>query len=266
MNQINTYELLSKFREPLIKKIIDNINIAPVSDGIDIGCGIGSITKLLAERISAEGSILGLDYSSEFINHAINHRPKNIKFVQGDINHLELPENSFDWIWSMDTVWAGPEEYGCPAEKPDAILRQFHETLKPGGTVNLLFWSSQKLLPGYPLLEGRLNSSEKANAPYIEDMKHENHILYALNWLRNAGFSDVKAKTFAGDISGPLSEDHKKALAIFFQMFWGSSRNEVSKEDWEQFQSLCIADSENFLPADPDYYGFYTYTLFQGRK
>jgi hypothetical protein len=37
--------------------------------------------------------------------------------------------------------------------------------------VAILFWSSQQLLPGYPLLEARLNASRAARFPYTDNTK-----------------------------------------------------------------------------------------------
>jgi hypothetical protein len=130
----------------------------------------------------------------------------------------------------------------------------------------LAFWSSQRLLPGSPLLEARLNASTSANAPYLNDMNPRNHILYGKRWLSNANFNNVVAKSFIGDIEAPLSENDKKALTTFFQMFWGNSEKEVSIADWEKFNAICSPNSNEFILNSSDYYGFYTYSLFQGQK
>lgn len=264
MSEIETFEILTKFREPLIADIIDSLNIKQNSRGIDIGCGIGRITNLLLKKTGAK--IIGFDYSQELVNHAIRKiKQKNIEFIQGDVNHLQFAPHSFDWIWSMDTIWAGPAESGCPAEKPDEILDQCYRILKPGGEIYMSFWTAQKILSGYPLLEARLNASAAANAPYMENMDPYTHILNGKKWLEHAKFN-VRVKTFAGDIVSPLSENDKQALAALFQMFWGHSKEEVAGKDWEQFEKLCLPDSDYFVLNVPGYTGFYTYTLFKGKK
>jgi len=267
MNDYSTFEILTKFREPLINRIINSLNIKPGSKGIDIGCGIGYITKILSTKTGHEGKIVGLDYSEDFIEFAKkNAQQKNMEFHQGDINCLNYKRDSFDWIWSMDTIWAGPEEFGCPADNPDQILNKFHQILKPGGMVYLVFWSSQKLLPGYPLLEARLNAATSANAPYLNNMNPDNHILNGRTWLSKANFENIEAKTFLSDIAAPLSENSKNALKTLFQMFWGNSEREVSPEDWVKFNAICSPNSDEFILNSPAYYGFYTYTLFQGQR
>ena len=166
----------------------------------------------------------------------------------------------------MDTIWIGPEQFGCPSQDPAHILDQFYNILKPGGKIYLLFWTSQKILPGYPLLEARLNAATSANAPYLDDMNPDNHILHAGNWLAKANFADIGVKSFIEDIAGPLSDTDKTVLTAFFQMFWGEAKNEVIKEDWTLFSELCSPESDRCILNDPDYRGFFTYTLFQGTK
>jgi len=49
-------------------------------------------------------------------------------------------------------------------------------------------------------------------------------------------------------------------------MFWGNSSNDVSKDDWQRFKEICSPNSNQFILNQPDYYGYYTYTLFRGIK
>ena len=40
---------------------------------------------------------------------------------------------------------------------------------------------------------------------------------------------------------------------------------ELSEEDWAEYQRLCLAESSDFILDLPDYYAFFTYSMFQGR-
>jgi ubiquinone/menaquinone biosynthesis C-methylase UbiE len=265
--EIATYECLNKFREPLVNSIIKSLHIPAESKGLDAGCGIGYVTKLLAEHVGEKGRVIGLDLSSDFIHYAQTNNPTaTIQFIEGDVNSLPFDGNSFDWLISIDTVWPGPKELGCPAEDPLKIINEFYRVLKPEGSVFILFWSSQKLLPGYPILEARLNTTSSATAPFIKGMKPMQHILNGRYWLQNAGFTAISVKTYVGDIIAPLSENDRTALTILFEMFWENSRSEVSEDDWNDFKRLCDPCSDDYLLNNQYYYGFYTYTLFKGIK
>ena len=93
---------------------------------------------MLAQRVKEKGYVTGLDLSKDLINYARNNnRRKSINFIAGDVNKLLFEDNSFDWTWSMDTVWLGPREFGCPAEDPFSIMEEFYRVIKPGGLVYL---------------------------------------------------------------------------------------------------------------------------------
>ena len=68
--EISTHNCLYQFRKPLLQKIIQSIEFPPGSFGLDAGCGIGSITDLLAETVGEKGRIIGLDLSKDYIQYA----------------------------------------------------------------------------------------------------------------------------------------------------------------------------------------------------
>lgn len=259
--------LLTEIREPLIKKILETLDLKQDSHGIDIGCGIGRITNFISKHLNHNSTIIGLDFSEDLVSYAQSKTKQDtIQFMQGDNNNLQFDENSFDWIWTMDTVWPGPTEYGCPAEGPDDIIKQLYHILKPGGKLYMSYWTSQKFLQGYPLLEAKLNASESANAPFRKSMKPYTHVLNARKWLHKGGFNTVHGSTYVHDINGPLDDAEKTALSIFFQMFWENASDSVSKTEWKLYNELSSQNSDKFILNDPEYYAFFGYTLFQGVK
>lgn len=267
MTDLQIYECLAEFRRPLFIKIFNSLEINYGSNGLDACCGTGTLTRLLSNNVGKKGHITGLDVSAEFIKYAKNNNDKiNVEFVEGDINSLEFVDNTFNWIISTDGIWPGPAESGCPSESLSGIINDFYRILIPGGRIFLLYWTSQKLLCGYPILEARLNTTSSATAPFIEGMSPVNHILNAKKWLGNAGFSSVYAKSYLGDIESPLSNNDKESIKILMNMLWEKSGPEVSKEDWELYRKLASQDSGNYILNNKDYYGFYTYTLFTGTK
>lgn len=201
--EIYTHKMMYFLREPAIRVAIQQLNLPMGSRGLDAGCGIGLITKLLSEAISPAGHVIGLDVSPQYLNHAKDTMrsfilPEQISFQEGDVNKLPFDNDSFDWVWSMDTIWPGPKEMGCPSEDPLSMVKELARVVKPGGIVAILFWSSQKLLPGYPLLEVRLNMTSQATAPFRKGMTSEQHALRGPAWLRrNRGLSPVFTPVFA---------------------------------------------------------------------
>jgi ubiquinone/menaquinone biosynthesis C-methylase UbiE len=251
-------------REPLLRSVIDSLGLPAGSHGLDAGCGIGLQASLLAEATGPDGRVTGMDLLPELLAFASERSSKagfgdRLRFCAGDVASLPFEDASFDWAWSADCI-------GYPLSDLKRPLSELTRVLKPGGSLVLLGWTSQQLLPGYPLLEARLNASCSAYIPYFQDKDPELHFLRAAQALRRAGLEEVQAQTHVGDVQAPLRPDERGALVSLFEMLWGEERPErASPEDWEDYRRLCDPASPDFILDLPDYYGFFTYTLFHGR-
>ncbi len=255
---------LSDFlREPVIRSAIQALQLPSGSLGLDGGCGIGSHALLLAEAVAPTGHVTGLDSSTEFLAYAQEIANKSslserISFEQGNLNKLPFKDDTFDWIWSVDCV-------GLIPVQPLPLLKEAARVVKSGGRVVILFWSSQQLLPGYPLLEARLNATSSGIAPFGKGVSPKLHFLRALGWFRNAGLKESTVHTFVGDIHAPLGDDIRSALISLIEMRWGEPQSEVKRDDWVEYQRLCRPESPDFILNLPDYYGFFTYSMFHGK-
>ncbi len=120
---------------------------------------------------------------------------------------------SFDWVWSADCA-------GYPAGDLLPVLKEMMRVVKPEGSVNILGWTSQQVLPGYPLLEARLNAAYSSYLPYLTGKDPRQHFLRALDAFQDAGLENVRAQTFVGEAQAPLKPEQRAALASLFEMLW----------------------------------------------
>ena len=250
-------------RQDYLRSAVRELRLPRGSRGLDLGCGIGLQEPILADEIGPDGHITGLDISTPFLDYAsrimeIYGMQGMTSFVRGDIYDLPFDDNTFDWIWSADCA-------GYQTSDPLGLIKGLSRVVKPGGIVSILIWSSQMLLPGYPLLEARLNTTSSGIAPFSRGTSPELHYLRALGWFREAGLRDAAARSFVGECSAPLSDDDRNALIDLIDMRWVDVQPELEPEDWELFQSLTQPDSPRFILDLPDYYAFFTATLFYGR-
>lgn len=251
-------------REHVTRAIIEWLDLPEGSRGLDAGCGIGSCTLALADTVGPRGHVTGLDTDRDLLRIAGERmREKGYgdrtDFRKGDINKPPFDPQTFDWVWSADCAGPGTGD-------PFAQVRGLAELARPGGRLNVLAWSSQNLLPGYPLLEARLNATPTGIAPFKRNMDPKTHLFQAGRWFADAGLEDVRAKTFAGDIQSPLDEGYRKALCLLFDMRWGGAQGEVDEETWSLFKRLTDPASAEFILDRPGYYAFFTYTVFSGSK
>lgn len=248
-------------RQPLLQEVIRALHLAPGSRGLDAGCGIGLQTELLADAVGRAGRVTGIDHQPELLHHAGTEnlragRADRITLSAGDIGTLPFGDASFDWVWSADCI-------GYPAGELVPLLQEVARVVRPGGTVAILAWSSQCLLPGHSLLEARLNAHSSALAPYLRGQPPEAHFARALGRFAEAGLVRSAAATFVRDVQAPLSDAIRVALVSLFEMLWGEPRPNETAADRTAYQRLCRPESPEFILDSPDYYGFFTYTLFR---
>ena len=248
-------------REPLLRSMIQVLGLPKGSRGLDAGCGIGLQALLLAEAVGPTGHVAGLDLSPAFLCYAkeavkASHLSDRIFFQAGDVGKLPFDDDTFDWVCSIDCV-------GYPVDDLLPLLRELARVVKPGGMVAILGWSSQCLLPGYPLLEARLNATGSGLAPLVKGKRPESHFLRALGWFGKAELKKVEARTFVGNVQAPLNDDIRSALISLFQMLWGEPQAGLSQEDWAEYQRLCQPESPEFILNLSDYYAFFTYSMFR---
>ncbi len=256
--------LSDPLRDPVIRQAIRALELPVGSRGLDAGCGIGNHTLLLAEAVGSGGHVTGLDLSAEFVAHACgiaeqSDRSERVSFRQGNVNDLPFGDDAFDWAWSVDCV--GHPTVG----EPLAGIEELARVVKPGGRVAVLAYSSQMLLPGYPLLEARLNATASTLSFLAKGLKPEDHFQRALGWFRDAGLAEPRARTVVGTVQAPLDDGIRRALISMFGMVWGEMQSKMDKADREEYRRLADQESRVFILDSPDYYAFFTYSMFEGR-
>ena len=181
-----------------------------------------------------------------------------ISFELGDARQLPFRDGAFDWAWSVDCVGYAPIE-------PLRMVSELARVVRPGGTVAILAWSSQMLLPGYPVLEARLNATAAGIGPFRVGDRPETHFTRALGLLRQAGLVDLRVETLAAGVHAPLSGRQRRAWTALLEMRWAGAEAELSPEDAAEVRRLCLPGSPDYIVDHPDYYGFFTYSMFMGR-
>jgi 2-polyprenyl-3-methyl-5-hydroxy-6-metoxy-1,4-benzoquinol methylase len=74
---------------------------------LDIGCGNGKMLVYLQKK--TKSFIYGFDYSEEAIKTAQFIFHENAEFREGIIGNIEYPDEKFDMIISMDTLYFAPD-------------------------------------------------------------------------------------------------------------------------------------------------------------
>jgi ubiquinone/menaquinone biosynthesis methyltransferase len=111
------------------KKLVRLADVQPHHTILDLACGTGDITLMLAKTVTT-GRVIGVDITPGMIENARRKKQRLgiglIDFEVGDITRLDFPENNFDRI----TVGYGVRNVPDIAH----LLSEVFRMLKPGGS------------------------------------------------------------------------------------------------------------------------------------
>ncbi|WP_223794029.1 malonyl-ACP O-methyltransferase BioC [Marinobacter sp. F4216] len=139
-----TYEQASR-----LQRLMGNVMIAELSRAgfqgeraLDVGCGTGWFTRALAGMASV-GRVTGVDLSAGMVERARNNVTGDVSWLVADAEHLPLPDDSVDLIFSNLMIqWCSD---------PVPVLLECRRLLRPGGRLMLS-----------TLMDGTLNELKKA--------------------------------------------------------------------------------------------------------
>lgn len=94
---------------------------------VDVGCGTGYLTRMLAPIVGREGRVTGVDPSPAMIGHARRRSPDNCSYQVGEGQAMPFPDASFDIVVSSFAV------HHMPVSARGTAVREMFRVLRPGG-------------------------------------------------------------------------------------------------------------------------------------
>jgi SAM-dependent methyltransferase len=127
-------DLIHAVYGPLSMSGLEAADISNARCVADIGCGTGTISRWMAQRMGSAGQVDAIDISKEQIEVA-KARPHDarigkIKFGEGSAYEPPLPANSYDIVFCRLVL--------CHLKEPERAIEQMVNLLKPGGRLVLV--------------------------------------------------------------------------------------------------------------------------------
>ena len=124
----NRLRILHNVYGPGARELLLRAGIQRGMSVVDLGCGTGMTTQLLAELVGPTGEVVGVDYSAAQVEHARALLPaelSNVRFVEASATDTGLPREAFDAVYCRFLL--------IHLQDPESALREMHELLKPEG-------------------------------------------------------------------------------------------------------------------------------------
>ena len=227
---------------PLGDKAIEALELIPGERVLEIGCGNGTTTLAMAERVGTEGEILAVDLSRPMLNKAAERGKASgypVTFLEADAQVYDFPKEHFD---------AGFSRFGVMFfDDPVAAFSNILSAIRRGGRVAYVCWADREDNPWIRIPAGASKAYLELPPPPADDepgmfsMKDEERVR---SILTSAGWSDITLERF--DMECSLGEDVVDAARFISRMGPMSEPFALSDEE-TQYNTLKVIE-ESLAP------------------
>lgn len=204
-NPAENYEryLVPAIFVPLAEDLIKVANIQPGERVLDVACGTGIFSRLIAEQIEGIEKIVGIDINSVMLAVARSSQPASdisIEWCEDDVTTLSFSDGSFGVAVCQQGLQFFPDKV--------VALREIRRVLISGGRLVLNVFSKMEDNPAYTALvqtlERHVSAEAAATRRAIFGLSDADE-LYEL--MIDAGYRDIKIETVVRTVRFPSPQE-----------------------------------------------------------
>ena len=159
-------------------------HLTPGAKILDVGCGPGTITAEFADRVGAEGSVVGIDASADVVAMASAQQARpNASYAVGDVYAIDGADASFDIVHAHQVLQHLAD--------PVAALREMRRVCRPGGIVAARD-ADYRAMTWYPASDAFDRWLTLHDAVTRANGGDPDAGRKLLSWAHGAGFADVR--------------------------------------------------------------------------
>ena len=183
---------------------------APGERVLDVGCGPGSTTALLAAAVGEQGRVVGVDISETMLAVAHRHMPRNVELLRADAQDHAFGPPPFDLIVSRFGVMFFAE--------PVTAFRSLRRAMRSGGRLCVVAWAPLSENPHWEVPLGI--AARHVGRPEPKDPRAPGPMSlsdegYVRGILDAAGFGDARVAREQVELpGGPAGQEAEFALKI----------------------------------------------------
>ncbi|MHA1360755.1 MAG: methyltransferase domain-containing protein [Candidatus Helarchaeota archaeon] len=234
--------------------MIESLNFKPGDTVLDLGCGPGLWTPLLAEQIKPDGHVTGMDISKDLIEYATKNLEEdledNIEYQTGDFHNIPFKDNTFDVTFFGN----------CFAYVTDhkTVLDELKRVTKKGGRVIAKDFDGAIIIfhPIDPHLQLKvLAANAKGLQENPPDPPFDNYTGRKMNGLfREAGFKNISTKTYAIQKVAPLTPEAKRYITGNAEWYAKLAAPYMTKEEVQKWHSYFDTTSKSYILDLEEFY------------
>lgn len=124
---------MGRWSQRLASPFTDFAGVGSGERVLDMGCGTGTLTAEVVRR-DRGSSVVGLDCSEAYVNHARHHIGDGGRFLVADGAVLPFPDAAFDRSFSQLVLHFVPD--------PVSAISELRRVTRPGGVVAATVWDA----------------------------------------------------------------------------------------------------------------------------
>jgi SAM-dependent methyltransferase len=137
---------------PWARLLLERAALQPGEAVLDIATGPGTVARIAAERVGAQGRVVGADFSEAMIAIA-RSKPRTagaapIEYLVSPAAPLDVDDEAFDVVTCQQGLQFFPDRL--------AAVKEMYRALKPGGRVVAAVWREIALQPSFAALDAAL--------------------------------------------------------------------------------------------------------------
>jgi len=226
------------------KKYLDALRIRNARHVLELACGRGGFTDLLAENTT--GEVLGIDISRAQLSHTDRFKRPNLRFKHHDIMKVDELGQMFDAVVCMDAE--------CYLPDKRLAVKKISRVMEPGGRLLLLAWCKQSGLTHiqeeivlHPFMKYWAIPSLETPANYRKYFEHSD-----FNILEITDLNDQVRRNWEFGYASALSGIKKLSRKDFPRLIWkrmvlGSEGVRLIKEQFPAAVYIKVGYDTGFL-------------------
>lgn len=236
------------------KQMIASLNLKPGDVVLDLGCGPGLWTNMIAEKVKPNGKVIGIDFAACLIDYAkenIDEEYKDIiEFRKNDFNKISFEKETFDLVFFGNCLAYVENHY--------KVLDEMKRVTKKGGRVVAKDFDGAVFIvhPIEPDLSLKiLTAAAQELKENPLDPKFDNFMGRKIHGIFcNAGFKNVDTKSYAIQKFYPLSPEAKRYITGNAEWHAKIGSPYLSEEDIRKWRTYFNPKSKNYILDHKEFY------------